>query len=109
MSTFCADELRNALAEESSASAIESFRLTSVASLCATASVTLLEGSTISINLTTSGYSIIPAGGQNDMSTDSETAQTGPTFESIDQLLRSVSAMYEKRRQEELMAALEKI
>jgi hypothetical protein len=58
MSTFCADELQLALAEESSASAIGPFRLTSSDRLRATASVTLLEGRTILINLTINGYSV---------------------------------------------------
>ncbi|KAJ7695942.1 hypothetical protein B0H17DRAFT_1054223 [Mycena rosella] len=62
MGTFCADELQHALAEESSTSAIGPFRLTSTAPLCATAAVTLLEGRTILINLTTNGYSVrLPA------------------------------------------------
>ncbi|KAJ6477311.1 hypothetical protein C8R47DRAFT_1139932 [Mycena vitilis] len=107
MSTFCADELQQALAEESSASAIGPYHLTSTASssLCATASVTLLEGRTISINLTTNGYSIIPGDGQD----DTGGRKTGQTFESIEQLLRSVSSMYEQRRQEALIAALERV
>ncbi|KAJ6585125.1 hypothetical protein B0H19DRAFT_1108379 [Mycena capillaripes] len=109
MSTFCADELQHALAEESSASAIGPFRLTSTAALCATASVTLLEGRTILINLTTNGYSIIPGDGQNDIGGQTLTAPTGQTFESIEQLLRSVSTMYEQRRQEALIAALERV
>ncbi|KAJ7784427.1 hypothetical protein B0H16DRAFT_1709141 [Mycena metata] len=104
MSTFCADELQHALAEESSTSAIGPFRLTSKAPLCATASVTLLEGRTICINLTTNGYSIIPGDGQS----DHRDALTKSTFESIEQLLRSVSTMYEQRRQEALLAALER-
>ncbi|KAJ7675697.1 hypothetical protein DFH06DRAFT_977054 [Mycena polygramma] len=98
MSTFCADELQQALAEESSASAIGPYHLTSTASLGATASVTLLEGRTISINLTTNGYS-----------DDTGGRKTGKTFESIEQLLRSVSSMYEQRRQEALIAALERV
>lgn len=106
MSTFCADELQLALAEESSASAIGSFRLTSSDRLRATASVTLLEGRTILINLTINGYSIISGDDQNDMS---GRTPTEPTFESIEQLLRSVSRMYEQRRQEALIAALEKV
>ncbi|KAJ7175979.1 hypothetical protein C8R46DRAFT_76417 [Mycena filopes] len=101
MSSFCADELQHVLAEESSAFAIGPFRLTSKAPLCATASVTLLEGRTILINLTTNGYSIVRGDGQRDGPTES-------TFESIEQLLRSVSTMYEQRRQEALIAALER-
>ncbi|KAJ7147102.1 hypothetical protein C8R43DRAFT_1129883 [Mycena crocata] len=104
MSTFCADELQHALAEESSTSAIGPFRLTASAPLCATASVTLLEGRTILINLTTNGYSIVPG----DMGSQAAAEPTGPTFESIEQLLRSVSTMYEQRRQEALIAALER-
>ncbi|KAJ7442662.1 hypothetical protein FB451DRAFT_1297176 [Mycena latifolia] len=102
MSTFCADELQHALTEESSSSAIGPFRLTASAPLCATAAVTLLEGRTILITLTTNGYS-------NDVGNHTVTAPAGPTFESIDQLLRSVSTMYEQRRQEALMAALERV
>ncbi|KAJ7069679.1 hypothetical protein C8F01DRAFT_1113578 [Mycena amicta] len=94
MSTFCADELRNALTEESSTASIDSFHLTSSEPLCATASVRLLEGRTISVGLTTNGFSIV---------------DEGLTFESMDQLLRSVSTMYERRRQEALMAALERL
>ncbi|KAJ7134742.1 hypothetical protein C8R44DRAFT_771341 [Mycena epipterygia] len=109
MSTFCADELQHALAEESSASAIGPFRLTGSAPLGATASVTLLEGRTILINLTTNGYSIIAEDRQNDVGNDILPAPAGPTFESIEQLLRSVSTMYEQRRQEALIAALERV
>ncbi|KAJ6559060.1 hypothetical protein DFH09DRAFT_1161730 [Mycena vulgaris] len=110
MSTFCADELQHALAEESSTSAIGSFRLTAAAPLCATAAVTLLEGRTILINLTTNGYSIIADDRQNDKGNHTMTAPAiGPTFESIDQLLRSVSTMYGQRRQEALIAALERV
>ncbi|KAF7346491.1 hypothetical protein MSAN_01877200 [Mycena sanguinolenta] len=109
MSTFCADELQHVLAEESSASSIGPFRLTSSGSLSATASVTLLEGQTILINLTTEGYSIIPGGQQKDISGETIVSPTGPTFESIEQLLTSVSTMYEKRRQEALIRALERI
>ncbi|KAJ7025365.1 hypothetical protein C8F04DRAFT_1269254 [Mycena alexandri] len=104
MSTFCADELQLALTEESSASAIGPFRLTAKAPLCATASVTLLEGHTISVNLTTNGYSIVPGDGQS----HNRAGPTESTFESIEQLLRSVSTMYEQRRQEALIAALER-
>ncbi|KAJ7781805.1 hypothetical protein DFH07DRAFT_388308 [Mycena maculata] len=109
MTTFCADELRHALAEESSVSAIGPFRLTETAPLCATASVTLLEGRTIFINLTTSGYSIVAGDRQHDGGSHSMPAASGLTFESIEQLLRSVSTMYEQRRQEALIAALERV
>ncbi|KAJ7505184.1 hypothetical protein B0H11DRAFT_1977257 [Mycena galericulata] len=111
MSTFCADELRHALAEESSVSAIGPFRLTHTAPLCATASVTLLEGRTIFINLTTSGYSIILDEGNGNRQTPGKAMPepAGPTFESIEQLLRSVSTLYEQRRQEALIAALERV
>ncbi|KAJ7367029.1 hypothetical protein DFH08DRAFT_836350 [Mycena albidolilacea] len=105
MTSFCADELQHALAEESSASAIGPFRLTFSDSLRATASVTLLEGRTISINLTTSGYSII----QKDTNGQTVPSLPGRTFESIEQLLRSVSTMYGKRREEALIAALERV
>ncbi|KAF8172053.1 hypothetical protein K438DRAFT_1852180 [Mycena galopus ATCC 62051] len=106
MSSFCADELQHTLAEESSLSAIGPFRLTSSEPLRATASVTLLEGRTILINLTTSGYSIIQ---QNDTSGPAIASPTGQTFESIEQLLSSVSTMYEQRRQEALIAALGRV
>ncbi|KAJ7259577.1 hypothetical protein B0H12DRAFT_420153 [Mycena haematopus] len=109
MSSFCADELQHALAEESSASSIGPFRLTSSGPLRATASVTLLEGRTILINLTTNGYSIIPRDQQKDTSGEAIASSTGQTFESIEQLLSSVSTMYEERRQEALISALERV
>ncbi|KAF7299563.1 hypothetical protein HMN09_00961500 [Mycena chlorophos] len=90
MSGFCGEELRNALTEE--AAAIHSFQMTTAEQLRATASVTLLEGRTVSVCLTMSGYSIVD--------------EDGPVFESIEQLLRSASKMYERQRQEALMAAL---
>ncbi|KAJ7644230.1 hypothetical protein FB45DRAFT_824282 [Roridomyces roridus] len=93
MQPFCSDELQRALDEESAISAIGAFNITEATPGSATASVTLLEGRTIQINLTTSGYSEPP----------------GPKFETIDQLLRSVSLMYEQRRQQALMSALERL
>ncbi|KAJ6621886.1 hypothetical protein B0H10DRAFT_2214930 [Mycena sp. CBHHK59/15] len=110
MSTFCADELQHALAEESSASAIKGFHVTDSAPLRATASVTLLEGRTISIALTTNGYSIAVGDRPSDKS-NANHAMTTPslTFESIEQLLLSVSTLYQQRRQEALIAALERV
>jgi len=107
--SFCVDELQRALAEQSSASAIGPFRLTESAPLCATASVTLLEGRTILIKLTTNGYSIIGGDRQPGEGSHPMPAPTGPTFESIEQLLHSVSTMYERRQQEALIAALERV
>ncbi|KAJ7095759.1 hypothetical protein B0H15DRAFT_880398 [Mycena belliarum] len=108
MSTFCADELQHALAEESSTAAIGPFHLIASAPLGATAAVTLLEGRTIRIALTTNGYSIVADDNDSDTDAGRYTA-TAPTFESIDQLLRSVSSMYEERRQQALIAALESV
>lgn len=124
--SFCVDELQRALAEQSSASAIGPFRLTESAPLCATASVTLLEGRTILIKLTTRGYSVrlLPSSSLQDRTIVGQIiggdrqpgegshpmpAPTGPTFESIEQLLHSVSTMYERRQQEALIAALERV
>ncbi|KAK7048485.1 hypothetical protein R3P38DRAFT_2869656 [Favolaschia claudopus] len=98
--SFCANELQQALAEESSVSSIASFRLTSSEPLGATASVALLEGSTIRIHLTTNGYSVILADHQRPQE---------QVFETIGQILSSVSSMYEQRRQEVLIEALERV
>ncbi|KAJ7288185.1 hypothetical protein C8J57DRAFT_1048303 [Mycena rebaudengoi] len=95
MGTFCTDELQRALEEESSVSSIGPFHLTTSSALCATASVTLLEGRTIFVTLTINGYSM----GNN-----------GPgIFENIEQLLCAESSLYQQRKQEALLAALEKL
>ncbi|KIK57208.1 hypothetical protein GYMLUDRAFT_764010 [Collybiopsis luxurians FD-317 M1] len=88
-SEFYLNELERALSEQ--AAAINSFSITSSSSLQATASVTLLEGNTVIIQLTDRGYHL-------------EATQT--VFEAIEDLLQSVSPLFSQQKQALLINAL---
>ncbi|KAF4577352.1 hypothetical protein EYR40_009289 [Pleurotus pulmonarius] len=93
--SFAADELSRALTEQSFG--ITSYRLeTSASTLLASAVVTLLEGKTIRITLTSQGYHI-------------ENAKQGETYESLDQLLQAASPLYTQQAQAALISRLSRI
>jgi len=91
--TFCSDELQRALGEQ--LFAISSYSITVSTPSRAVAVVTLLDGQIVSVGLTSQGYSI------------DETSSI--IFETIEDLLSSVSAFYERKRQEALIQKLEKL
>jgi len=88
-SQFYIDELQRALSEQ--AIAIRSFSVIDSSSLQATASVTLLEGNDITIKLTNRGYQ----------------SADDIIFETIEDLLRSVSPLYAQKSHALLLQALE--
>jgi len=90
-SQFYIEELQKALSEQTLA--ICSFSIKGYSSLQATASVTLLEGNDISIKLTDRGYE--------------SNEQADKTFETVENLLESVSPLYIQRRHALLLNALE--
>ncbi|KAE9392864.1 hypothetical protein BT96DRAFT_830084 [Gymnopus androsaceus JB14] len=95
-SQFHVDELQRALSEQ--AIAIRSFSVIDSSSLQATASVTLLEGNDITIKLTNRGYQSVSmlARQADDI-----------IFETIEDLLRSVSPLYAQKSHALLLQALE--
>ncbi|KAF5315164.1 hypothetical protein D9619_007218 [Psilocybe cf. subviscida] len=92
MSSFCYTELQRALKEQTFG--IKSYSVSSNSSNQAIALVVLLEGSKISVSLTTQGFSI--SGGSN-------------VYETVEDLLQSVSPLYGQKRQELLFAKLSKL
>ncbi|KIK06161.1 hypothetical protein K443DRAFT_285809 [Laccaria amethystina LaAM-08-1] len=94
--SFCNAELDRALKEQGFA--IHSYAITSSSPRQASASVVLLEGRRLTITLTTQGYSI-----------DNGKLSSRNVYETLENLLQSVSTMYNQRRQEALFAALEKL
>ncbi|KAF8743933.1 hypothetical protein AX14_013986 [Amanita brunnescens Koide BX004] len=98
-SAFYARELGNALREQSFG--IHDFEITEDSLLQCSASVTLLEGNTIQVTLKNSGYSI-----EDGQQIEEATQQT---FESIESLLASASPLFEQKRQEALIQALERL
>ncbi|CDO69995.1 hypothetical protein BN946_scf184973.g5 [Trametes cinnabarina] len=95
-SSFTREELERALIENSYG--ISSFELMSSSPLKATARVVLLEGEPIIISLTSRGPSEPPV----DPDLDSETV-----FETLEQLLQTVSPQYESAKRNALLAKLE--
>jgi len=93
-SSFCHTELHRALKEQTFG--IKSFAVSS-SNEQASASVVLLEGPKVIIQLTTQGYCIVSAG------------STNGTHETIEALLQSISPLYAKKRHEVLMAKLAKL
>ncbi|KAJ4481996.1 hypothetical protein J3R30DRAFT_2110905 [Lentinula aciculospora] len=91
-SEFYIKELQSVLSEQ--ALLIRTFSMDNSSSLQATASVTLLEGDIITITLTNRGYHSHQA--------------KGIIFESIENLLQSVSPLYARKRHSVLLDALDK-
>ncbi|RDB17996.1 hypothetical protein Hypma_000834 [Hypsizygus marmoreus] len=96
---FFADELRRALAEQSFG--LQTFHITTTENLHAKASATLLEGDEITISLTIRGYSVE----SNKPTVLSNLDDT--VFESVENLLQSVSPKYEMKRHERWVRKLE--
>ncbi|KAF8622871.1 hypothetical protein AX15_006684 [Amanita polypyramis BW_CC] len=97
-STFYAEELNNALQEQSFG--IHGFTIiSSTSSLQCSASVTLLEGNTIRITLRDAGYSI-----END-----EQGADQNTYETAEALLASASPLFRQKKHEALIKALERL
>jgi len=93
-SSFCRTELQRALKEQ--AFGIQTFSITSSSAEQASASVVLLEGQKLVVQLTSQGYSVV---------------NLKPTHihETIENLLQSLSPLYIGKRQEALLAALSKL
>ncbi|KAJ3812791.1 hypothetical protein F5876DRAFT_36569 [Lentinula aff. lateritia] len=92
-SEFYINELERALSEQ--APFIRTFSVDSSSSLQAIGSVTLLEGNVINIEITNRGF-------------HSHQARELP-FETIEDLLQTVSPLYTRQRQSVLLDALEKL
>ncbi|KAI0357468.1 hypothetical protein OH77DRAFT_1422327, partial [Trametes cingulata] len=102
-SAFVREELERALAEQSFG--ISSFELMSSSPLKAAARVVLLEGNPVVISLTSRGFQLqSPSEAPMDPDHDSETV-----FETIEQLLQTVSPRYESARRGALLSKLESL
>ncbi|KAI0632401.1 GSKIP domain-containing protein [Trametes polyzona] len=102
-SAFMREELERALAEQSFG--ISSYETTSSSPLKATARVVLLEGEVVLISLTSRGFQLhSPSEAPMDPDHDSETV-----FETIEQLLQTVSPQYESKKRSALMEKLESL
>jgi hypothetical protein len=114
-SSFYQDELLRALTEQSFG--IRMFYTLTTTRLQATASVTLLEGQRINIKLEMRGYSVRVASvvtkillislHQIESGDPALPSNEGMIFESLDELLRSASPMYEQKRHEFWVQKLE--
>ncbi|KAF9568798.1 hypothetical protein CPC08DRAFT_624942 [Agrocybe pediades] len=94
-SSFYRSELQRALKEQTFG--IQSYALTSSCQEQATATIVLHEGSKVNVQLNIQGYSIVSNG------------TVGKVYETIEDLLHSISPMYAKKRQEELFTKLSKL
>ncbi|KAI0771207.1 GSKIP domain-containing protein [Trametes elegans] len=102
-SAFVREELERALAEQSFG--IVSFEITSSSSMKATARVVLLEGEPVLVSLTSRGFQLnSPSEAPMDPDLDSETV-----YETLEQLLQTVSPQYESARRNALLAKLESL
>ncbi|KAF8169260.1 hypothetical protein BJ912DRAFT_912986 [Pholiota molesta] len=91
--SFCDTELHRALSEQ--AFGIKSFAVSSSSPQQAIATIVLLDGPKITVQLTTQGYSVDRLDYR--------------IYETIEDLLQASSAMYAKKRQEALYAKLSKL
>ncbi|KAI0669263.1 hypothetical protein C8Q78DRAFT_1042559 [Trametes maxima] len=102
-SAFVREELERALAEQSFG--ISGFEVTSSSPLKAAARVDLLEGDSVLISLTSRGFQLhSPSEAPMDPDHDSEAV-----FETIEQLLQTVSPAYESAKRNALLARLESL
>ncbi|KAI0373710.1 hypothetical protein BV20DRAFT_1049653 [Pilatotrama ljubarskyi] len=100
---FAREELARALAEQSFG--ISSYELVSSSPLKAAARVVLLEGDAIVVSLTSRGFQLhSPTEAPMDPDHDSERV-----FETIEQLLETVSPQYESARRSALLSRLESL
>ncbi|KAG5736010.1 hypothetical protein E4T56_gene18380 [Termitomyces sp. T112] len=96
---FYASELQTALDDQSFG--IQLFCLTSSTPYEARASVKLLEGNAITVKLTIQGYTIEPSTSSEGLSKD--------TFDSIENLLCSISHLYKEKRHDAWANKLEEL
>ncbi|TFK74813.1 hypothetical protein BDN72DRAFT_892822 [Pluteus cervinus] len=96
---FCADELQRALKEQ--AFGVATFAMTEATPLHAAASVTLLEECTITVSLSRAGYAVDP--------TTSPGMGPEAVFESLENLLQTVSPLYQRKLHSTLLQRLEKL
>jgi len=101
-STFCYDELRRALSEQSFG--IKSYTMAAATSQSASAAVFLLEGQKVVISLEHRGYFV-----DCDKSVGISCSSEQGYHETLENLLRSISFLYAERHQETIFAALEKL
>ncbi len=117
-SSFMLEELERALAEQSFA--ISSFETTSSSPLKATARVVLLEGEVVLVSLTSRGYQVCDNGLASGMLRTHSVQLHSPSeapmdpdhdteiiFETIEQLLQTVSPQFESAQSSALMEKLE--
>ncbi|KJA23986.1 hypothetical protein HYPSUDRAFT_214755 [Hypholoma sublateritium FD-334 SS-4] len=90
--SFCHSELQRALKEQ--AFGIKKFTITSASGQQAIATVVLLDGAKLLVQLTTQGYSIV---------------STTQVYETVEDLLQAASPIYAEKRQELLYAELSKL
>ncbi|KAI0953587.1 hypothetical protein AcW1_007764 [Taiwanofungus camphoratus] len=98
-SSFPSTELSTALAEQSFG--LTNFTLTRISSLSATARITLLEGTALTISLSAMGY--------KGTAIQAECLGEAKTFESLEGLLTAVSPRYEQARKDALFAKLQSL
>ncbi|KAI0923144.1 hypothetical protein AcV7_005733 [Taiwanofungus camphoratus] len=103
-SSFPSTELSTALAEQSFG--LTNFTLTRISSLSATARITLLEGTALTISLSAMGYKIDH---QEGTAIQAECLGEAKTFESLEGLLTAVSPRYEQARKDALFAKLQSL
>ncbi|KXN88257.1 hypothetical protein AN958_07716 [Leucoagaricus sp. SymC.cos] len=96
-SSFFGQELHRALREQGPA--IHSFKIVNAGPLQAVARVKILEGHTIEVLLTQQGYKVDCKPNEGMSS----------TFESVEDLLHSLSPLYAQRRSEALFEALKRL
>ena len=111
-SSFCRTELQRALKEQ--AFGIQNFSITSCSAEQASASVVLLEGHRLVIQLTTEGFSVCRNRSFHLLShsfffPQVVNSKSTKIHETVEDLLQSISPLYAKKCQEELFAALSKL
>ena len=112
-SSFCRTELQRALKEQ--AFGIQTFSITSSSAEQASASVILLEGQKVVVQLTSQGYSVCKTIPFTRLSHSffvfTQVVNLKPIHihETIENLLQSLSPLYIGKRQEALLAALSKL
>lgn len=111
-SSFCRTELQTALKEQ--AFGIQNFSITSSSAQQASASIVLLEGQKLVVQLTNQGFSVCKRSLYYALShlffcPQVVNSKSTKIHETIEDLLQSASPLYVKKRQEALLAALSKL
>lgn len=111
--SFCHSELRRALEEQ--AFGIKKFTISSSSAQQAVASIVLLEGIKLTVELTTQGYyvsgtrTLVRVFNFLTLNHPFQIVTTSNIYETVEDLLQAASPMYVKKRQELLYAKLAKI